>query len=194
MALLRTVDATTEPLTTAEAKTHLRVTISADDAYIDALVKACRQTAEKELRRSLITQTWERTLDAFPTTANAEIRLDMPPVIAITSVKYLESVAGTLLTLNATSYTLDSKSEPGWLVPAYGYVWPDTYATINAVTVTYTAGYGAAAADVPQAIKQWILVHVGHYYENREATMPGVSITPLPFVGGLLDGYRVVTF
>jgi uncharacterized phiE125 gp8 family phage protein len=188
MALRRTTDAATEPLTTAEAKAHLRVTASTDDTYIDMLVKAARTMAENELRRSLITQTWTKTLDQFPDA----IELHYPPIIAISSVKYYDT-AGAQQTLDPGLYTLDSASEPGWIVPAYGRTWPATLAAINAVEVIYTAGYGAAAA-VPQAIKSYILLHVGHLYENREATMPGVSITPLPFIGSLLDQHRVVTF
>ena len=38
MALRRLTDAATEPITTAEAKTHLRVTAATDDTYIDTLV------------------------------------------------------------------------------------------------------------------------------------------------------------
>ena len=188
MALRRLIDAATEPITTAEAKTHLRVTGSTDDAYIDTLVKSVRQTAENELRRSLITQTWVRTLDEFPDA----ITLHYPPVIAVTSVKYYDT-AGVQQTLDPSLYSLDYQSEPGWIVPAYNEGWPDTLQAINAVEVTYTAGYGTAT-DVPAAIKAWILLHVGHLYENREATMPGISITPLPFLGSLLDPYRVVTF
>ena len=188
MALRRLIDAATEPITTAEAKTHLRVTSSTDDAYIDTLVKACRQTAENELRRSLITQTWVRTLDEFPDA----FELHYPPIIAVTSVKYYDA-AGVQQTLAPSQYSLDYQGEPGWIVPAYNVTWPDTLQAINAVEVTYTAGYGTAA-DVPQAIKAWILLHVGHLYENRESTMPGISITPLPFLDSLLDPYRVVTF
>lgn len=186
MALLRTTDATTEPITTAEAKAHMRVTISTEDAYIDNLVKVARLTAEQETCRSLITQTWTKTLDEFP----EAIRLDYPPIVSVTSVKYFD-VDGVQQTLSNVSYTLDNQSEPGWIVPAYGYIWPDTLQAINAVEVVYVAGYGGAA-DVPQAIKSWMLLMIGHLYENREATVPGVTITPLPFIGGLLDQYRVV--
>jgi uncharacterized phiE125 gp8 family phage protein len=188
MALRRLIDAATEPITTAEAKAHLRVVSSTDDTLIDGLVKVCRLIAENELRRSLITQTWVRTLDEFPDA----IELHYPPVIAVTSVKYYDT-AGVQQTLDPSQYSLDYQGEPGWIVPAYNVTWPDTLQAINAVEVTYTAGYGAAT-DVPQAIKAWILLQVGHLYENREATVPGVSITPLPFVSALLDPYRVVTF
>ena len=189
MGLLRTIDAAVEPVSTAEAKLHVRVTSSTDDALIARLITAARQMAENELRRAILPQTWELTLDKFPDA----IKLAYPPLIGVTTVKYLEPVAGVSTTLNALSYTVDGKSEPGWIVPAYGYAWPDTYDAINGVTVTYTAGW-ATAADVPAAIKAWIMLHIGHLYENREATMPGVSILPLPFISALLDPYRVVTF
>jgi uncharacterized phiE125 gp8 family phage protein len=187
MALRRTIDATSEPLTTAEAKAHLRVTGSTDDTLIDALVKAARQMAENELPRSLITQTWEKTLDEFPDA----IELPYPPIIVVTSVKYYDG-AGTQQTLPSVAYALDAKSEPGWIVPAYGYDWPETREMANAVEVTYQAGYGANGGYVPPPIKQWILLMVGHLYENREASIPGVSITALPFIGGLLDPFRVL--
>jgi len=189
MALIRTIDATVEPVSTAEAKAHLRVTSATDDALIGTLITAARQSAENRLRRSLLPQTWELTLDEFPDA----IKLVYPPLIGVTTLKYLEPVAGVSTTLNALSYTVDDKSEPGWIVPSYGHTWPDIYDAINAVEVTYTAGY-ATAADVPQAIKSWILLHVGNLYENREATVPGISMTELPFADALLDGYRVVTF
>ena len=90
MALLRTIDATTEPVTTAEAKTHLRVTSATDDVYIATLVKACRQKAESELQRSLITQTWEKTLDEFPDA----ITLDTVQIVAEASFLELGAIGG----------------------------------------------------------------------------------------------------
>lgn len=188
MALRRTTDAATEPVTTAEAKAHLRVTTSTDDTLIDSLVKAARQMAENELGRALITQTWTRTLDEFPDA----IRLYYPPIISVTSLKYYDT-AGVQQTLDPSLYSVDLKSEPGYVVPAYNTCWPATLCTINAVECVYTAGYGAAAA-VPQSIKNWMLLQVGHLYENREASMPGITITPMPFIGGLLDQYRVMSF
>lgn len=189
MALRRTVDATTEPVTTIEAKAHLRIVSSAEDAVIAAMIKAARMQVENELGRSLITQTWEKTLDQFPDA----IELPYPPVIGVSSLTYYDT-AGVQQALDAATYTVDTKSEPGWLVPAYGYDWPDTLEAINAVTVTYTAGYGAAAA-VPQAIKQWILMQVGAMFENRESAAQGAAAAQmLPFVAGLLDPYRVLRF
>ena len=55
-----------EPLTLAEAKLHLRVDDTADDALIGALITAARQHAEHDTRRALVTQTWKLALDASP--------------------------------------------------------------------------------------------------------------------------------
>lgn len=185
MALRRTVDAGSEPVALSDLKDHLRVTDTTDDALLTALIVSCRNFAENTLGRALITQTWVKTLDAFP---NA-IELPYPPTQAITSVVYLDD-AGVSTLLAAAAYELDDKTEPGWLVPAYDYQWPTTRQSINAVTVTYTAGYGDIG-NVPQAIKTWIMLQCGHLYENREATLIGAPIVSLPFIDSLLDPYRV---
>lgn len=177
----------TEPVSLAEAKTHLRVTSSDDDTLITALIAAARDAVEHELQRSLITQTWEKALDMFPDA----IELPHPPVQSITSLKYLD-VDGVEQTLSSASYTLDTASDsaPAWLTPAYGYGWPDTYEEVNAVKVRYVAGWADATA-VPQPIKQWMLLNIGHWYENRESVNIGNITSTLPFVNSLLDRYRI---
>ncbi len=56
------------------------------------------------------------------------------------------------------------------------------------VTRDGSEGYGTAS-DVPAAIKQWILLHVGVLYETREAETSGVLST-IPRLAGLLDPFR----
>jgi uncharacterized phiE125 gp8 family phage protein len=60
------------------------------------------------------------------------------------------------------------------------------------VRIRYDAGYGAAADDLPEALAAWILLDVATLYEQRQAVTAGnANAIPYPFVGGLLDGYRV---
>lgn len=176
-----------EPVSLVEAKAHLRVTGSDEDALITALIVAAREAVEHELGRALVTQTWEKTLDMFP----EAIELTNSPVQSIASVKYLDW-DGIEQTLSSSSYILDnaSDSRPAWLTPAYGYDWPGTFRTINAVKVRYFAGWPTVLA-VPQAIKQWMLLNIGHWFENREAS--GDKREPMPFISGLLDRYRIWT-
>ena len=60
----RVVDPASEPITLAEAKSHLRVTSNAEDALINSLIVAARDLCEHETGgRVLMTQTWELSLD-----------------------------------------------------------------------------------------------------------------------------------
>ncbi len=180
-----------EPLSLAEAKLHLRVDDNADDALIGALITAARQHAEHDTRRALVTQTWKLALDAFP---EAEVTLDHAPVSAVVSVVYTDT-DGASQTLQASAYQLDAITEPCRLVPAYGSSWPATRAQLNAVSITYTCGYGAPEA-VPESIKRWMLLRIGALYENREEVLTGRAITlaPLPFVDALLAPYRLLEY
>lgn len=178
--LQRTVDPTSEPVTLAECKTWLRVDIADDDALLSALVTAARDAHELYCNRAYITQTWQLTLDYFPPT----IQLWRCPVLAITSVQYVDS-AGATQTLAGSKYQLDNASEPARLVPAYNEVWPTTRDIPNAVTITFTAGYGATAADVPEIYKIAIKREVADQYENRESLVMG-SIDSSPHTAHLL--------
>jgi uncharacterized phiE125 gp8 family phage protein len=177
----------TEPLTLTEAKLHLRVTNTAEDDLITAFIVAAREAAEHETGRSLITQTWEQVIDAFPP---VEIELGWPDVLSVVSVKYTD-LNSTEQTIDPANYVLDSTTSPGWLLPAYAYVWPSTLDTVNAVRVRFTTGYGAAS-DVPEGIKAWMKLRIGTLYRFREEVQAG-AWTEMPgrFVGGLLDKYRV---
>ena len=178
----------TEPVTLAEAKVHLRCGDD-EDALLGVLIQAAREHAEHQLGRALITQTWERVIDDFPA---AEIELGMPPVASITQITYIDE-AGDEQTLSNTLYTLDADTPPGWALPAEDADWPDTLDTANAVRVRYTAGYGAAATDVPQALRMWIALHAAAAYQAREAfNEKPLSINPA--LDGLIDPYRVLVF
>ena len=188
MSLLRTAEPAEEPVTLAEAKLHMGVTISEHDALIESLIKAARMQAEARCQRTLIDTEWTLTLDAFPD----DIRLPMPRVTAITSVSYVDT-AGVTQALAGADYYLEHAGElANWIVPAYGTSWPATRDQANAVVVVYRAGV-ADAASVPDDIKVWIKMIVGQWYEFREAGVErAVSVLPSPFWDGLLDPYRVL--
>ena len=65
MARLTITSTGTEILTTAEAKTHLRVTHSAEDTYIETLIKVAQKYAEKYCASSFTESTYEMTMEAW---------------------------------------------------------------------------------------------------------------------------------
>lgn len=192
-----------EPVTLAEAKSHCRVDIADDDALITSLITVARQQVEQETGLSLITQTWELTLDAFPdrqvaaeswryrdgTFPESFIDLPRPPLASVVSVKYIDET-GVEQTMSASNYKVITDRHPGRVALAYDKSWPTARSEPNAVTIRYTAGYGASGSSVPQSIRQWILLQIEHWYRNR-GSAGDKPMTPLPFVSGLLDPHRV---
>ena len=57
------------------------------------------------------------------------------------------------------------------------------------ITRQGTDGFGEDPSDVPAAIRQWILIHVAHLYEQWQAATAG-ELKPSPFVNFLLDPFR----
>jgi uncharacterized phiE125 gp8 family phage protein len=186
----RLTEPAVEPLTLAEVKAHLEVVASTHDTMIAALITAARQKAEGRCNRTLITSSHLKTEDCFPDA----IRLPMGRVLGITEVRYRDT-DGTELVLAPVGYTLDNAggSRDGWLFPASGYDWPATWDQPSGVTVEYTAGYGPAASDVPQLIKQWMLLTIGAWFKNPEGVITGTIVATLPdqFFDSLLDQFVI---
>lgn len=163
-----------EPLSLTDAKAHLRVDFTDDDALITAQIKAARRQVEAFTRNALITQTVQWTWDAFPST----LSLPIWPVQSISSVGYTDG-AGADQTLAASKYTL-IKSKPRRIGPAYSETWPTTRLHWNAVRVSAVVGYGDAGSDVPEDIMAALKLILAALYENREDTLVGVSASDLP--------------
>jgi len=185
-ALNRTVAPTSEPVTLPNAKKHLNVLLPDDDTLIRDLLKAAREQFEDRTGRVLMTQTWEQLFDWFPNT----IQLLRSPVQSVTKIEYIDT-EGVTQTLATSEYVLDAKSEPARIVEAFGKSWPTTRDTVNAVTVTFLAGYTTAAL-VPPSIKAAIKLMLGHLYEHREAVVMGGAPVTMPMaVDALLAQHRV---
>jgi len=179
-----------EPVSTAEAKTHMRVETSADDTYIATLVVAARRYCEAVQKRAFITQTWKLYLDRFPSV----IRIPKPPLQSVSSIAYLDT-NGDSQTLSSSIYTVDTDSEPGIVYEAYNQQWPSTRDVEKAITVTFIAGYGDASTDVPAEVKHAIKLLVAHWYEHREAVADGVTPADVPLtVKSLLGISRTFSF
>jgi uncharacterized phiE125 gp8 family phage protein len=167
----------TEPVSLAEAKTHLRVDHNADDAQIATLITAAREHCEKIAWRAFITQTLELSLSGWP--RDNLIRLPMPPLVSVTSIVYYDEY-NAAATMPNTDYIVVTDTEPGLITLARDKTWPTpTLRTVAPIRVRYVAGYGAAV-NVPSRYRQAILLLVGHWYENREAVNIGNIVNTLP--------------
>lgn len=201
MSLKLHTPASVPVMTTADAKLHLRVDHSEEDALIDSMVSAATKDAEHLMRRAVMPQKWLVSLDQFPVGCQTRIGarlfaiyLPMPPVTAIDSVTYIDS-AGATTVLASTEYQLSNTDDSrNCVVPAYGKSWPSARYQADAVQVVFSTGYANAAA-VPAPIKAWIALRLGALYENRAAWTQGTqgAINRNEFTDYLLDGYRTFT-
>ena len=183
-----------EPITVADVKSQSRITTSADDTLIGTYITAVRRHVEIAiLSRALITQTFDLYLDDWPDVDFVEI--PRPPLVSITSVDYTDE-NGSTATIASSNYIVDTVAQPGQVVLKSSANWPAvTLQRVNGLKIRFVAGYGATAADVPQEIKNAMLLAVGTLYENRESIViaQGVTIADLPGMGfkNLLRNYRV---
>lgn len=185
MGLKQVTEPVTEPVSLEEAKAHLRVDGADDDALLGRLITAARRAAEQLTGRAFITQTWDLYLDVAPSFA---LKLPRPPLQSAIVTTYGDDDQAVVF--DASSYLVDTVCDPGRLVPKTN--WPTGLRVANGFQVRFVAGYGAAA-DVPDDIKQGILLLVGHLYENREAVVVGTISGELPLgVKELLQPYRLL--
>ncbi len=192
-AYTRTIAPTVEPVTPARVRTDARIGTEWGDSDLNDEIAAARERAEHITQRSLLEQTWQLTMDRFPTSDEGPgIRLWWCPILSVESVQYVD-VNGATQTLSSSAYAVDKVTEPGWLEPADGTSWPDTDDVINAVTITFKAGYGTEAADVPAAIRQWIRAQVVASIDNPSGQDMTGKGTSNPRVDRLLDAYVVYT-
>jgi uncharacterized phiE125 gp8 family phage protein len=165
-----------EPITLAEAKTHLRVDHDDDDMLITGYIAAARQTCELTARRAFVTQTLELHLEEWPCD---DLDLPMPPLQSVTSITYID-VDGVTHTVSASDYIVYASLQPGEIHLKWNAAWPSVQLQPGpSITVRYVAGYGLAVA-VPWQFKSAVLLLVGHFYENREAVVVGTIATVLP--------------
>lgn len=150
-----------------DARLHCRIDGTDEDPLVEGLVRAAADLVEREIpgTRQLLTAVWDVPLCGWPC---GELRLPRPPLQSLT-VSYYDA-ADALQALSSSVYRVTTATnQPGTLALAAGQSWPVLSPWREwPVCVRMTCGYGAAAA-VPPALRQAILLLVGQWYARREA-------------------------
>jgi uncharacterized phiE125 gp8 family phage protein len=177
--LRRTTPAASTPVTVAEVKSDLRITHTDDDTYIEGLIAAAVEYVSAPngvTGKALITQTWALSVRAAA--CDNRIHLPITPVVSVTSIAYYDA-AGDAQALDVANFYLYGTEDWSYLEPKSGNSWPGTQSRLDAITVTFVAGFGNAEA-VPDNIKKALRLLVAHWYEHREAVVIGSIVTELP--------------
>lgn len=161
----------TEPVTLEEVKAFIKVDGSVEDSFLEQCILAARKAMEGHLGRSLITQTIVLRLNSWPENV---LTLPRPPLISVVQVRTLDESDAATVYASSNYYLMTG--ERSQLVIKWGKTPPvNTDRSYGGYEVEYTAGYGAAAANVPEAIRQAILQWIAAIYETR---VPDFSTVP----------------
>lgn len=178
---------TIEPVSVDDVREHLYIDHNDDDAQLEAFITAARLWAEGYTGRQFNTATYVWNFDEWP---DDTIVLPKPPLQSVTSVKYYDT-SNTQQTLGTTLYDVATNTPHGEIRLGYQDTWPTLRGHRDDIEVTFVAGYGDDAADVPQTIRNAIMMLVGTMYENREETTTAqVRVVPMG-ARALLDIERI---
>jgi len=144
----------------------LRAPVSLEDSILSGFIVAAREYCELRQNRAYITQSWELAFDDWP----AVIEVPLPPLQLVDAIEYYDT-SGVAHLVDPADYHVDMRGYKARVAPAYGKHWPmATLQPLAGVVVSFTAGYGDLATDVPERIRTAIKLLAGHLYEHREAT------------------------
>lgn len=174
-----------EPLTLADVKAHLRLDGTVEDDLLSALIVAARTHCEAMTGLSLITRTLRLYRDDWPGTG--VIQIANGPVQTIENVTVYDQ-DGIARSVSLSGRMLDSASDPARLMLADT---PTPGRMLNGVEIDFVAGFGETGADVPDALRRAMLMHVALMYELRGAVAADMQPAAVP-VGydRLLAPYR----
>ena len=156
----------TKPVTTAEAKSWMRVDISDDDTLIDSLIESATDQFEIITGRQLVTATYDYFADGWILNNKGCLEIPLGNVASITSIKYKDTDE-VLQTWSSAKYEVNLKKQIVEIRPITTENFPSLGDEFNSVEIRFTAGYGAASA-VPDAIKQCLYMMISDAYEHRE--------------------------
>lgn len=203
---------TVEPVTAAELLAHLRMDASeADDTSIAGYITDARLMIENRLGVAMVDQSWFLTMDRWPGGAEPwwdgvreghrnmmragqhTVDVEMPrwPLSSITTVNvYDEDGTVTAVTV-ADTFDTDTNSIPGRLTLKAGATWPTALRANNAIEITYVAGYGTAASDVPADMRRAVLNLAAALYNTRGDGCGEKELIDKAGIDGVLGQYKI---
>ncbi|MUO82153.1 hypothetical protein GOZ78_00070 [Agrobacterium vitis] len=152
-----------EPLTLVDVKAQLKIDTDDEDDLLTGLITAARLHLEAETGLCLMSQSLRFYLDDWP--HGEVIQLPKGPVQTIDAVTVFDE-NGDELHVSLKDHLLDGQARPSrlWLRDR-----PLPGRPINGIEIDFTAGFGAAATDVPDTLRRAMSLHVVAMHAFRGA-------------------------
>ena len=172
-----TVAPTDLVVSVAELKTHLRVSHTDDDTYLQGVIKAAVKFVESYTRMVLPQTTFAAYYDKVD-----DLWITRTPIQSITSIQYYD-YSDTLQTISTNDYYTDLNDFPArvWFDQEFE-VYTDRPA---ACIVTFVAGY-ANVANIDDSLKHVIKMIAADMYDQRMNSVVGTINSKAQINYGLL--------
>lgn len=210
-----TVPASTQVITLSSLKSHLRITHSSDDDYLNELIATAVGAIENYTSRSLLNRTQQQWMDFLPGTGNeytlygagtaqVPVRyatlgmfrwfdLMSAPVLSVTKMQFVDNT-NTEQTFDASNYIVDAADPdaPARIILQRGCIWPVDLRVARALYVEYVVGYGSIASDVPAPIRHAVRLMAAALWSNRgDDADKANDVLGFTSVRSILDPYRI---
>lgn len=175
-----------EPVSLAEARAQLGLAHGDDDALVSTLISAARRVVEARTGLVLMHQHWLCLFDDWPD--GGAMALPVAPVAEVEELAVFgEDEAKAVI--DPAHYVADLASRPARLMLRGSRAWPRPARVANGIGVKVLAGFGPDPSDVPEPLRQAVLLLVAHFYAQRGSEAgSGLPLGLAP----LLDPYRAV--
>lgn len=190
MILTETAPAAVTPVSLSELSAHLRLAHGFpddghEDALLDLYLKNAVAAVETRTGQALIRRGFRLRLSAW--TRDGHAVLPVGPVEALDTLRFVRGSA--VIDVDAGSRALEPASRRQRVTGAHGGALPPIPSGYVA-ELTFDAGFGPDAADVPGELRQGVLLLAAHHYERRhdDEDGPGLPTT----VRALLEPWRPV--
>jgi uncharacterized phiE125 gp8 family phage protein len=178
----RLTEPTAYSLNADEVERHLQVGSCEEYVNLKQYIRQAEEYIESKTSRAIMEQQFRESFDCFPFD-NGQIDLTRYPLslrTAPVSTTYWDT-AGIQQTLSSLLVpTYKPLGTPPFVKPYPTVEYPDTFDRLDAVQVTYWAGY-QTASEVSATVKQAVGLLVDHAYENRTPILIGSSSKELEF-------------
>lgn len=184
--LTLTTAATERPLTIDEVASHLNEDRESEYAALNRLIEVATTSLQNRYGTQFCTASFTQYFDGW---SFGLLELSRHPVVSITSLKYTDT-SGSLQTVADTVYELGDDAGRGIVRLKYNQQWPSgNRGHVDDINVVYSVGYGTRA-DVPEPIRQALLLTIADLYKYRETTTPEkVNTSMTRAVEHLMAGY-----
>jgi uncharacterized phiE125 gp8 family phage protein len=174
-----------------EAKQQCRIDaeMTDEDSLVEGLVRGATQYLEKILGFAFVIANWRQDFPAFSDCMHLPLRPVVPESVVIT----YRDEDNAEQTLSTSIYCVIADERGHYIELNDGETWPSTYARNDAVSIFFDAGN--EVGDVPEPLKLAVKLLLGAWYQNREQTVIGVSVSQLPVsvaVDALISPYRAM--